>query len=61
MDSDLISEMNEFRDSANSEAHSVEVERTDEEMEEFSRIATNAADTLLYIRRELEISAENNG
>lgn len=61
LDNDLISEMDEFRDSANAEAHSVEVERTDEEMREYSRIATNAADTLLYIRRELEISAQNSG
>lgn len=61
IDRSLVSEVDKFRDSANSEAHSVEVERTDEEMEEYSRIATNAADTLLYVRKELEISAENNG
>jgi PHP family Zn ribbon phosphoesterase len=59
MDTELVTEMDEFRDSANSDAHSIEVDRTEEEMERFSQIATNATDTLLYVRRELNISAEN--
>ncbi|WP_159901910.1 hypothetical protein [Salinirussus salinus] len=59
MDEELVNKMDEFRDSANSDAHSIEIDRNEEEMEQFSQIATNSTDTLLYVRRELNISTEN--
>lgn len=59
-DEELVDDMDEFRESANSDAHSVEIDRTDEEMREYSQMATNTVDVMLYIREELKIAAENN-
>lgn len=61
LDEEVVSDMDEFRESANSDAHSVKVDRTNDEMERFSRIATESVDILLYVRKELEIAAENSG
>jgi hypothetical protein len=53
LDSDFIDELNSFRQDANAEAHSIETNITEDEMEEYREQARHASQVLLRVWRNL--------
>jgi hypothetical protein len=53
LNSDFIDELNSFRQDANAEAHSIETNITEDEMEEFREQARHASQVLFRVRQNL--------
>lgn len=56
LDDDFIDELNKFRHDANESAHSIEVDVSEEEIEEKSKEATRIAEILFNVWRKIQVA-----